>query len=89
MKAREAMYWTVAAILLAALVFLSGCSIGQAVQLDADEKGAVCYGATGNSVNPFINAESEARAVEINTGDDSPVTPEQIAAIAEALGCNR
>lgn len=76
-----------ACVLLVAL--MSGCTpIGQAIQLDPGEIGAVCYRANANSVNPFVDARGVGSGIEINTGDPSAVvTPEQLAAVAEALGC--
>ena len=72
------------------LIALTGCTpAGQAIQLDADEKGAACLRGDAQSANPFIKGGTDGAMVEINTGDDSPVTPEQIAAIADALGCSR
>lgn len=72
------------------LVILSGCSFGKAVQLEPGEKGAVCYGATGQAANPFVKGDTYGRGIEIATGNEVEVlTPEQIVAIANALGCGR
>lgn len=70
--------------------FLVACSsLGGMAELAPDERGAACARVAASSVNPFVNGETKAAILEINTGDPTQVlTPSEIAAVAASMGCN-
>jgi len=76
------------AVLLAAFV-LAGCAgLQGAAELDPGEKGAACITVEAESINPFVNGRTRAAILEINTGNpDQVISPEEIAATAESMGC--
>lgn len=79
------------ALLLTTIVgLLVACSsLDGMAELAPDERGAACARFTAASVNPFVNGETKAAILEINTGDPNRVlSPDEIAAVATSMGCN-
>lgn len=74
--------------MIAGLLVACG-SLDGVAELAPDELGAACARFTAASVNPFVNGETKAAILEINTGDPNRVlTPEEISAVAQSMGCN-
>ena len=68
-------------------LILVACSGVSAPQFTLDKPGAACIHGQIDSDNPVAEASTRGTIVEINTGDETPVTPEDIASVATALGC--
>ena len=77
-------------LLLVTLAMTSCTSLfGGAAELDENEVGAACIFVQGQSINPFVNADTSAAILEVNLGDESaPLTADQLAAIAQGMGCS-
>lgn len=72
--------------ILPILIMITACSTA-APQFTLDKPGAACLRGRIDTDNPIAEASTQGVIIEINTGDGSPVTPEQVSATAIAMGC--